>query len=65
MTHLDEHLEREADRLRQTALARWRESGPGSLGDLDLRAAAQQAQIEGDTATERRIDSDLASRGAR
>jgi hypothetical protein len=60
-----EREQAEADRLREKALDDFRDSGPGSLGDLDLRAAAQHAQVVGDRAAERDIDDVLAVREAR
>lgn len=59
---LDEQAEAEA---REQAFGEYRASGPRALGDLDLRAAAQHAQLIGDHAAERQIDGVLAVREAR
>jgi hypothetical protein len=60
--------ERETEELRRTAYDAWKEGGgPGrhDLDDLALRAAAQHAQVVGDTSTEREINGLLAVREAK
>lgn len=54
--------EAEENAAREEAYDRLCEMGPGGMGDLDLRAAAQHAQVVGDAAAERRADDVLASR---
>lgn len=54
----------ELDAARRAAYERYTGS-PSGMSDLDLRAAAQWAQRQGDAITERAIDSELASRGQR
>lgn len=61
---LDAELERAGDELRRVAYNGWL-AGRQSMGDLDLRAAAQHAQSIGDHVTERAIDSELQVREAR
>lgn len=54
-----------ADAAREEAYERWKASGAGGMDDLELRAAAQHAQVVGDDAAERQIDDRLAARGQR
>lgn len=60
-----------AEEQSETVLARraayrvLRAGAGGALGDLDLRAAAQYAQVLGDLGAEHRADDLLASRGRR
>lgn len=64
----NEDDEREADYLRLTAYEAWIEGGGPTRSDLDdlaLRAAAQHAQVIGDTEAERQIDGILSAREAR
>ena len=61
----DEIDEREQDALREQAYRRYLGAGPKAMDDLDLRAAAQQAQIVRDSAAEREIDGELGVREAR
>lgn len=63
-----EEDDREQDELRRTAYEAWLAGGSVARHDLDdlaLRAAAQHAQVIGDTASERQIDSLLEGREAR
>lgn len=60
----EREMEMEADAAREAAYDRLCEMGPGGMGDLDLRAAAQHAQVVGDAGTERRADDVLDSRRA-
>ena len=60
-----EEDEREQDALRHDAYETYLATGSRSMGDLDLRAAAQHAQIVGNTLAEREINGVLEVREAR